>query len=159
MSRGLNKVFLIGNVGSLPEVRYLPSGKPVANFSIATSFAVKRDDNCVDETEWHRCVAFDKTAETVGKYIQKGTKVHVEGRLKTEQWEKDGVKHSATKIIISWLLLLDKVAQNDDKVAEVQDYSNNRTQPMTVGKSGELEEKRPQAHSDVVHGPDDDIPF
>jgi single-strand DNA-binding protein len=97
---GVNKVILVGNLGKDPEIRYTPSGKAVANFSIATS------ENWTDKegqkqvrTEWHRIVAFDRLAEICGEYLSKGKQVYIEGRLQTRQWEdRDGNKRYTTEI-------------------------------------------------------------
>jgi len=98
-SRGLNKVMIIGNLGRDPEVKYLPSGRAVANFSVATNERYQdKDGNWQDSTEWHRVVFFGKTAETVGQYLSKGSSVYIEGRLKTRSWEQDGQKRYMTEI-------------------------------------------------------------
>ena len=98
-SRGLNKVMIIGNLGRDPEVKYLPSGRAVANFSVATNERYQdKDGNWQDSTEWHRVVFFGKTAETVGQYLSKGSQVYIEGRLKTRSWEQDGQKRYMTEI-------------------------------------------------------------
>ena len=93
----INKVFLMGNLGREPEIKYLPNGTMVVNFSLATS--EKRGDK--EYTEWHKITAFGKTAEICSQHITKGTKVFVEGRIHYETWEKDGEKKYATKIIIN----------------------------------------------------------
>jgi single-strand DNA-binding protein len=96
----LNKVLLIGNLGRDPEMRSLPSGQPVANFSLATSRRWKdRDGNKKEDTEWHNIVVFGKQAEIAGQYLNKGKQVYIEGRIQTRNWEKDGVKHYRTEII------------------------------------------------------------
>jgi single-strand DNA-binding protein len=96
----LNKVLLIGNLGRDPEMRSLPSGQPVANFSLATSRRWKdRDGNRQEQTEWHNIVVFGKQAEIAGQYLTKGKQVYIEGRLQTRSWEKDGQKHFRTEII------------------------------------------------------------
>jgi single-strand DNA-binding protein len=98
----VNRVFLLGNVGREPEIKYLPDGTEVVNFSLATT--EKRSGK--DLTEWHKIVAFGKLAEVCGNYIGKGTKIFVEGRIHYESWEKEGEKRSATKIIINQLKIL-----------------------------------------------------
>ncbi len=96
----LNKVMLIGNLGRDPEVRSLPSGQPVANFTLATSRRWKdRDGNRQEQTEWHNIVCFGKQAEIAGQYLTKGKQVFVEGRLQTRSWERDGQKHFRTEIV------------------------------------------------------------
>jgi len=96
----LNKVLLIGNLGRDPEMRSLPSGQPVANFSLATTRKWKdRDGNRQEQTEWHNIVVFGKQAEIAGQYLTKGKQIYVEGRIQTRNWEKDGVKHYRTEVI------------------------------------------------------------
>jgi single-strand DNA-binding protein len=97
----VNKVILVGNLGRDPEMRSLPSGQPVANFSVATSRRYKdRDGNRKDETEWHNVVCFGKQAEIAGQYLVKGKMVFIEGRIQTRSWEdKEGKKQYRTEII------------------------------------------------------------
>jgi single-strand DNA-binding protein len=104
----VNKVILVGNLGRDPEVRYLPSGDPVANIAIATSSKYKgKDGNMVEETEWHRVTFFGKLAEIVGQYMKKGRSVYIEGRLKTRKYtDKDGVEKYATDIIANEMQML-----------------------------------------------------
>lgn len=87
MSRGVNLVILMGNVGRDPEVRYMPSGGAVANFSLATSKQWKKDGEPQEKTEWHRIVCFNRTAEVVGEYVKKGTQVYLRGELQTRKWQ------------------------------------------------------------------------
>jgi len=103
----LNKAIIIGNLGKDPELKYMPNGKAVASFSIATSQKWKDNDgNQQEKTEWHNITAFEKLAEVIGEYLRKGSKVYVEGRLQTDKWEKDGVTHYSTKIIASQMVML-----------------------------------------------------
>jgi single-strand DNA-binding protein len=101
---GINKVILIGRLGSDPEVRYTPSGVAVANFSIATSEEWKDKDSGErrERTEWHRIVAWRRLGEICGEYLSKGKQIYVEGRLQTRDWEdRDGNKRYTTEIIAS----------------------------------------------------------
>lgn len=102
MARGINKVILIGNLGGDPEVRYMPNGNAVANITLATSdsWKDKQTGQQQERTEWHRVVFFGKLAEIVGQYLRKGSKVYVEGRLQTREWEKDGIKRYTTEVIV-----------------------------------------------------------
>jgi single-strand DNA-binding protein len=102
MARGVNKVILIGNVGGDPEVRYLPNGNAVANITLATSdsWKDKQTGQQQERTEWHRIVFFGRIAEVVGEYVRKGSKMYIEGRLQTREWEKDGVKRYTTEIVV-----------------------------------------------------------
>lgn len=108
-TRGVNKVILIGNLGQDPEVRYMPNGNAVTNFTLATSETWKDKNTGADQekTEWHRCVAFRKPAEIIGEYMRKGSKIYVEGRLQTRQWEKEGQKHYTTEIVVDQFQFLD----------------------------------------------------
>lgn len=105
--KSLNKVMLIGNLGKDPEVRYLPSGQSVANFNIATNDRYQdKEGNWKERTEWHRIVIFGKTAEVVGQYLNKGSRVYIEGRLQTREWEKDGQKRYTTEVVGFNLIML-----------------------------------------------------
>jgi single-strand DNA-binding protein len=98
----VNKVILLGNLGRDPEVRYLPSGQPVANFSVATSERFKgRDGTNKESTEWHNIVVYGKQAELCSQFLKKGRQIFLEGRLTTRQWEaKDGSgKRSRTEVV------------------------------------------------------------
>lgn len=108
-SRGVNKVFLIGNLGNDPEVRYMPNGKAVANISIATSESWKDQNGQIQErTEWHRCVAYDRLAEVIGEYLRKGSKIYIEGKLRTREWQdQQGQKRYTTEIVIAEMQMLD----------------------------------------------------
>ncbi len=99
----VNKVILIGNLGSDPELRYTQSGTAVATLRIATNRKVKdRDGNLQDETEWHRVIVWDKSAEYCNSYLSKGSKVYLEGRLHTNKWkDQAGVDRYTTEIVAS----------------------------------------------------------
>jgi len=103
MSRGVNKVILIGNLGADPEVRYLRSGDAVANIRIATSesWKDKNSGEMRDRTEWHNVVFFGKLAEIVNQYLRKGSKVYVEGKLRTRKWQgQDGQDRYTTEVVV-----------------------------------------------------------
>ncbi|BCO28930.1 single-stranded DNA-binding protein [Rhodoferax lithotrophicus] len=104
----VNKVILLGNLGRDPEVRYLPSGDPVANITIATSSRFKgKTGEMVEETEWHRVTFFGRLAEIASQYLKKGRPVYVEGRIKTNKYtDKNGVERYSTDIIASEMQLL-----------------------------------------------------
>jgi len=111
MAKGVNKVFLLGNVGKDPEIRSTPSGTTVATFSLAT--ADRRKDaqgNWADSTEWHNLVAFQRTAEIVRDYVKKGTQIFVEGKIQTRSWDdkESGQKKYRTEILVNELSLLGK---------------------------------------------------
>jgi len=99
---GVNKAILIGNLGRDPELRYTASGQPVTNFSIATTESWNKKDGSgrEEKTEWHRIVAWGRTAELCAQYLSKGRTVYVEGRLQTREWEnRDGQKQRTTEIV------------------------------------------------------------
>ena len=105
---GINKVMLIGNLGQDPETRAMPSGRLVASFSIATNRRYKdKEGQPQERTEWHRVVAYGRTAEVSRDYLQKGRQVFVEGRLQSREWQdKEGHKRTTTEVIIENLQLL-----------------------------------------------------
>lgn len=109
MARGINKVILIGNLGADPETRYLQDGNAVTNVNLATSESWRdRESGQQNErTEWHRVVFFRRLAEIAGEYLKKGSKVYIEGSLRTRQWERDGQKHYSTEIIANEMQMLD----------------------------------------------------
>lgn len=115
----VNRVFLLGNCGRDPEVRYLPSGMAIANISIATS-SKRKDKNTgetIEETQWHRVQFFDKLAGIVGEYVRKGSQIYVEGRLKYGSYEKDGVKHNTCDIVADSMQLLGGRAESQTQAA------------------------------------------
>jgi single-strand DNA-binding protein len=109
MTRGLNKVLIIGRLGRDPEMRYTPSGRPVTTFSIATSRSWNTSDgNRRTETEWFNVVAWSSLAEICKQHLTKGRLVYIEGRLQTRQWEdQEGNKHSSTEIVANEMIILD----------------------------------------------------
>jgi single-strand DNA-binding protein len=116
MARGVNKVILIGNAGNDAEVRFMPSGAAVANVNLATteSWRDKQSGEMQERTEWHRVAFMDRgnfrLGQIAGDFIKKGSKVYVEGSLRTREWEKDGVKRYTTEIIANEMQLLDSRA-------------------------------------------------
>lgn len=100
MSRGVNKVILVGTLGQDPEVRYLPNGNAVTNLSMSTSeqWTDKQSGQRIERTEWHRVVLFGKVAEIAGDYARKGSQLYIEGKLQTREWEKDGIKRYTTEV-------------------------------------------------------------
>lgn len=114
---GINKVILVGNLGQKPEIRYTPSGVAVATFSVATTERWGRDEQtgqAKEHTEWHRCTAWRKLAEICGQYLDKGTKVYLEGRIrKSEYTDKDGIKRYSTDIQIDQMEILTPKGMRD----------------------------------------------
>ncbi len=108
MSRGLNKVMIIGHLGKDPEMRYTPSGRPVTTFTVAVS----RSWNSADgerhaETEWFNVVAWGNLAEICKQYLAKGQQVYIEGRLQTRRWDdKEGQKHTSVEIVANEMMML-----------------------------------------------------
>jgi single-strand DNA-binding protein len=101
MARGINKVILVGNLGKDPETRYMPNGKAVTNFSIATSesWKDKQTGEQREQTEWHNIVMYDRLAEIAAEYLKKGSQVYVEGKLRTRKWQdKEGRDRYTTEI-------------------------------------------------------------
>lgn len=103
----LNKILIIGNLGRDPEIRYLPSGKPTANFSLAATRRYKIEGQLKEETEWFNVVAFGRLAEICGEYLKKGRPLFVEGRLRTRNWtDNNGVKHYRTEVIAEAMTMM-----------------------------------------------------
>jgi single-strand DNA-binding protein len=107
--KSVNKVILLGNLGKDPELKYTPSGTPVAKFSLATNDRFKdKEGQWQDRTEWHNVTAWARTAEIAGEYLKKGSKVYIEGSLRTHSWDdkQTGQKKCMTEIIVNDLVLL-----------------------------------------------------
>ena len=141
---GVNKVFLIGRLGSDPEIRYTTSGAPVANFRIATSESwTGKDGKKEERTEWHKIVAWGKLGELCGEYLNKGRRVFVEGRLQTRNYDdKDGVKKYITEIVALNVQFLDSPQKRSEEAV------SNDTPPDAV-----------DAPAGRETAPPDDIPF
>lgn len=110
MSRGINKVIIIGNLGADPEVRYMPSGGAVTNLRVATSesWKDKQTGEAQERTEWHRIVLYNRLAEIAAEYLRKGSKVYVEGAIRTNKWQdQSGQDRYTTEIIANSMQLLD----------------------------------------------------
>ncbi|AOS96861.1 Single-stranded DNA-binding protein [Microbulbifer aggregans] len=111
MARGINKVILIGNLGADPETRYMPSGGAVTNVNLATSetWKDKQTGQQQERTEWHRVVFFNRLAEIAGEYLRKGSKVYIEGSLRTRKWQdkQSGQDRYTTEIVASEMQMLD----------------------------------------------------
>ena len=117
MARSINKVIVLGNLGADPEVRTTPSGATVASFTVACSEQWKdKDGQKHEKTEWVKCIAWRGTADIAQRYLRKGSKVYVEGKLETRSWEdkNGGGKRYATEVIVSELVMLDPPSGNGD---------------------------------------------
>ncbi|HJX34042.1 MAG TPA: single-stranded DNA-binding protein [Desulfatiglandales bacterium] len=135
----VNKVILVGNLGSDPEVRYTPSGRAVANFSLATTEKYTNKEGEKEErTEWHRIVAWARLGEICGEYLTKGSQVYIEGRIQTRSWEdRDGNKRYTTEIVAQAMQMLGG-SKKGGVVASAEE-SHPSEEPISI--------------------PDDDIPF
>ena len=129
MSRGINKAILVGNLGADPETRYTPSGTAITEIRIATSEAWKdkQTGEQQERTEWHRVTFFGKLAEIAGEYLKKGAQVYVEGKIKTEEYEKDGVKRYSTKVIADQMQMLG--GRQDSGAPRTQSRTPARSEP------------------------------
>jgi single-strand DNA-binding protein len=145
----INKVILIGNLGGDPEVRYASSGVAVCNFTMATTRTYKdKQGERKDETEWHRVVAFGRTAEVCGEYLKKGRQVYIEGRLQTRKWQdKDGNDRWTTEVVTESMQMLGN--RGGDSGGGSQRGSSSQ------GSSGNDDPYQPLP-GDI---PDSDVPF
>lgn len=137
MTRGLNKVMIIGNIGRDPELRYTPSGKPVTSFSLASSRSwIAPDGERREETEWFNIVAWGNLAEICNQKLAKSQQVYVEGRLQTRSWEDDrGQRHFRTEIVANEMIILGPRDRNNAK----HDY-NEEALPLDLVDSVDVEE-------------------
>ena len=142
---GINKVIIVGNLGQDPEVKYTAGGDAVTTLSLATSDSWKDKDTGQDQerTEWHRVVLRRRLAEIAGEYLNKGSKVYVEGQLRTRKWEQEGQTRYTTEIIARELQFLD---------------SKNTTESLKTNDSQvESEKSLPEIEDSSID--DDEIPF
>lgn len=143
MAKGtVNKVTLIGRLGADPEIKYTSSGTSVANFNIATNEVWKdKEGNTQERTEWHRIVAWQKPAEIISQYLKKGSRVYLEGKLQTRDWEdKDGIKRYTTEVVV-------------DKVEFLESSDSGNRQQKSSNKSDK------DRKNDLETTPKDDLPF
>ncbi len=131
---GVNKVILIGNLGADPEIRHLQNGISVANFRIATSetFKDKNTGEKREQTEWHSIVAWRGLAEITEKYLKKGSKVYVEGKLRTRKWEKDGIDRYTTEVQADEMTLLDRPSGDRQEQGQGQGQAQGQRQSATA---------------------------
>jgi single-strand DNA-binding protein len=129
MGKSVNKVQIIGTLGRDPEMKYLPSGSAVVSVSVATdeSYQDKNSGQKVEKTEWHRMTAFGKLAEIIGQYLKKGSKAYFEGKLRTNEYEKDGIKRYSTEIVICEMMMLD--GKQEGQPQQNGQLANNWQQP------------------------------
>jgi len=179
MARGVNKVILIGNLGSDPETRYTPSGSAVSNLRLATdeSYKDRQTGQLVPRTEWHRVVIFGKLAEIAQQYLSKGSKVYIEGRLQTRKWQdQSGQDRYSTEIVVDiqgQMQMLDSRGGADRSSASADDgWGQSAPAPAAVpqnngggydgASSGGYSAPKPQPQQNspqAVDDFDDDIPF
>jgi single-strand DNA-binding protein len=140
---GINKVILIGNLGKDPEIRVIENGRKVANFSLATTESYKdKNGQRVDQTEWHNISFWGPIADVIEKYLKKGSKVYVEGKLRTRSYEdKEKVKRYVTEILGREMTMLDNAPKSGDASSTYEKNGN----AVPVGESHQ--------------GEDDDLPF
>lgn len=136
----VNKVILVGNLGSDPEVRFLPSGQPVGNFNIATTEKWSgKDGNPGERTEWHRIVVFGKLAELCKEYLKKGRSVYVEGRLQTREWQdKEGQKRKTTEIIAQTIQFLGSPGGASRSGGEPPAPASTEEPPSVLGNEDDI---------------------
>ena len=130
MAKGVNKVFLLGNVGKDPEIRTTTNGMTIASFTLATADRAKDATGAwTDKTEWHNLVAFQRTAEIVRDYVKKGTQVFVEGKIQTRSWDdkESGQKKYRTEILVNDLSLLGGGGRSEGSSSSSSSYSAPRS--------------------------------
>ncbi|MEQ9464862.1 MAG: single-stranded DNA-binding protein [Haliea sp.] len=161
-SRGVNKVILVGNLGADPETRYMPSGGAVTNVNLATSdsWKDKQTGQPQERTEWHRVVFFNRLAEIAGEYLKKGTKVYVEGSLRTRKWQgQDGQDRYTTEIVASEMQMLDSRSGGQQGGGYPQDdYSQSAPSPQQQPAASPGRQASAPPPGDFGDF-DDDIPF
>lgn len=145
MSKGINKVILIGNLGTDPEVRYMSNGNAVTNFSIATneSWKDKQTGEMQERTEWHKVSLFDKLAQIAAEYLKKGAKVYIEGSIRTKKWQdQNGNDRYSTEIIANNMQMLDSKdssykPKNSNNLEATTEYSPSPMQNNQIKHSAE----------------------
>lgn len=155
MSRGVNKVILVGNLGADPETRYTAGGVAITNIRIATSesWKDKQTGEQQERTEWHRIVFFNRLAEIAGEYLKKGRQVYVEGKLKTEKYtDKDGIERWSTDIVANEMQMLG--GNPDGQQGGARPLATRRADPP----AGSNDTRRERASAQETFE-DDDIPF
>lgn len=154
MARGINKVILVGNLGNDPETKYTQAGMAITRISLATTSVRKdKDGNQIEETQWHRVVFFGKLGEIAGEYLRKGSQCYVEGRIKYDKYEKDGVEKYSTDIIADEMQMLGgKPADGGERSAPAQRPAPPR--PAEPARTPPATQQPP-----LDDFADDDIPF
>ncbi len=166
MARGVNKVIIVGNLGNDPEVRYMPSGAAIANISVATSesWKDKQTGQTQERTEWHRIVLFNRLGEIAGQYLRKGSKVYLEGSLRTRKWQDaNGQDKYTTEIVASELQMLDSKGAGAPGGAgnfpPVDSYSQDYASSAPMGRAPQAPAQPAVMTEDFATQMDDEIPF
>jgi single-strand DNA-binding protein len=171
MARGVNKVILIGNVGQDPEVKYMPSGGAVTNISVATSesWKDKNSGQMQERTEWHRVVMFNRLGEIAGEFLRKGSKVYIEGSLRTRKWQgQDGSDRYTTEIVADQMQMLDGRGEGANQGGYAPQDNYNQAPQQNYNQQNNSSNQRPapqnQGYANQTPPPsmdsfDDDIPF
>jgi single-strand DNA-binding protein len=149
MARGINKVILVGNVGNAPEVRQTTEGNAIATLSLATSEAWKdkQTGEKQEKTEWHRVVFFRQLADIVGKYVRKGSKLYIEGSLRTRKWQdQQGIDRYTTEIVANDMQMLD--SRHDEQRLDSNESTHVAQNPTPINNQ----------HT-VMKDVDYDVPF
>lgn len=153
MAKGINKVIIVGNLGRDPETRFMPSGAAVTNVSVATSksWRDRESGEQKERTEWHRVVFFNRLAEIAGEYLKRGSKIYLEGELRTREWEREGQKHYTTEIVANEMQMLDSKGSMEGAGSSSGGAPEGSSAPSSKPNS----EFTPPPMDDF----DDDIPF
>ena len=172
-SRGINKVILVGNLGSDPEVRYMPNGGAVANITLATSesWRDKATGEQREKTEWHRVALFGKLAEVAGEYLRKGSQVYVEGQLQTRKWQdQNGQDRYTTEVVVqgySGVMQMlggrNQAGSSTPNMGQSQPQQGGWGQPQQPAMQSQPVQQPQQQNQPQYNEPpmdfDDDIPF
>lgn len=165
MARGINKVILIGNTGADPEVRYMQNGNAVATLSVATSetWKDKQTGEKQERTEWHRVVCFNRLGEIVAEYVRKGSKLYVEGSLRTRKWQdQQGQDRYTTEILANDIQMLDGKGNGSGMSFDNTGYDNagaNRAQQPANRSGHKGSQAESPSYPEAMSVLDDDIPF
>jgi len=162
MSRGINKVILVGNLGNDPEIRYTPGGSALANISLATSEAWrdKQSGELQERTEWHRVIFFNRLAEIVGEYLHKGSKIYVEGSLRTRKWQdKNGIDRYTTEIIANEMHMLDGKSAGSHSNFEHNKYHQVEKNQSSTAAELQVSAESTKGVGNSVDFGEEDIPF
>lgn len=158
---GVNKVIIVGNLGNEPEIRTMPNGEAVANISVATSesWRDKNSGEMREITEWHRIVLYRRLAEIAGEYLHKGSKVYIEGRLRTRKWQdQNGQDRYTTEIQGDSMQMLDSRAERGQQGGYSPQHTNSYTAPTQASRPAPAAQK-PATQPEPPIDFDDDIPF